>query len=163
MTGLVPVGECLQLTGDIFDIIIYLFQSQLSFVGYGLELSRIVPLIIYHLKRKYLCKTESELKEAWLPGDVGYGTCVPSDMLVFTIVLCYSVMGPIIIPFGVAYFGLGWLILRNQVSKKFYRFFHDTSREVACDNLKKSPNMEQVFRSYILPSLNSENNDDDQF
>ncbi|CAL5346386.1 unnamed protein product [Camellia sinensis] len=35
------------------------------FVGYGLELSRIVPLIIYHLKRKYLCKTEAERKKAW--------------------------------------------------------------------------------------------------
>ncbi|CAL5410195.1 unnamed protein product [Camellia sinensis] len=34
-------------------------------VGYGLELSRIVPLIIYHLKRKYLCKTEAERKKAW--------------------------------------------------------------------------------------------------
>ena len=39
------------------------------FVGYGLELSRIVPLIIFHIKRKYLCKTETELKEAWAPGD----------------------------------------------------------------------------------------------
>jgi hypothetical protein len=85
------------------------------FIGYGLELSRIVPLIIYHLKRKYLCKTEAELKEAWFPGDLRYGTRVPGDMLIVTIVLCYSVIAPLILPFGVAYFGLGWLILRNQV------------------------------------------------
>ncbi|KAF7801159.1 CSC1-like protein ERD4 [Senna tora] len=39
-------------------------------VGYGLELSRIVPLIIYHLKRKYMCKSEVELKEAWFPEDL---------------------------------------------------------------------------------------------
>jgi hypothetical protein len=85
------------------------------FVGYGLELSRIVPLIIFHLKKKYLCKTEAELKEAWFPGDLGYATRIPGDMLVFTIVLCYSVIAPLIIPFGVVYFGLGWLVLRNQV------------------------------------------------
>ncbi|WVY92925.1 hypothetical protein V8G54_032013 [Vigna mungo] len=90
------------------------------FVGYGLELSRIVPLIIYHLKRKYLCKTEAELKEAWQPGDLGYATRVPSDMLIVTIVFCYSVIAPVIIPFGVLYFGLGWLVLRNQV--KFLEF-----------------------------------------
>ncbi|KAM4101280.1 hypothetical protein ACJW30_05G131700 [Castanea mollissima] len=84
------------------------------FVGYGLELSRIVPLIIFHVKKKYLCKTEAEVKEAWLPGDLNYGTRAPGDMLIFTIVLCYSVMAPIIIPFGIVYFGLGWLILRNQ-------------------------------------------------
>lgn len=90
------------------------------FIGYGLELSRIVPLIIYHLKRKYLCKTEAELKEAWRPGDLGYGTRVPGDMLIVTIVFCYSVIAPVIIPFGALYFGLGWLVLRNQV--KFLEF-----------------------------------------
>ncbi|XVF40062.1 hypothetical protein PTKIN_Ptkin01aG0082200 [Pterospermum kingtungense] len=91
------------------------FVALKFFVGYGLELSRLVPLIIYHLKRKYLCKTEAELKEAWFPGDLGYGTRVPGDMLIITIVLCYSVIAPVIIPFGVLYFALGWLILRNQV------------------------------------------------
>ena len=85
------------------------------FVGYGLELSRIIPLIIYHVKRKYLCKTEAELKEAWSPGDLRYATRVPGDMLIITIVLCYSVIAPLILPFGVIYFGLGWVILRNQV------------------------------------------------
>ncbi|KAI8001775.1 CSC1-like protein ERD4 [Camellia lanceoleosa] len=44
------------------------------FVGYGLELSQIVPFIIYHLERKYLCKTEAERKEAWAPGDLGLAT-----------------------------------------------------------------------------------------
>lgn len=86
------------------------------FVGYGLELSRIVPLIIFHLKRRYLCKTETEVREAWAPCDFGYATRIPIDMLIITIVLCYSVIAPIIIPFGVMYFGLGWLIARNQAS-----------------------------------------------
>lgn len=67
------------------------------------------------MKRKYVCKTEAELKEAWTPGDLGYGTRIPSDMLIVTIVFCYSVITPLIIPFGALYFGLGWLVLRNQV------------------------------------------------
>ncbi|KAJ0017497.1 hypothetical protein Pint_10974 [Pistacia integerrima] len=201
------------------------FVALKFFVGYGLELSRMVPLIIFHLKRKYLCKTEAEVKEAWLPGDLSYGTRIPSDMLVVTLVLCYSVIAPMIIPFGVVYFALGWLILRNQVlkvyvpsyesygriwphifarvvaslllyqvtmfgyfgvkkfhftpliiplpilsllfayvcSKKFYRSFSNTALEVACHELKETPNMEQVFRSYIPPSLSYEKADDEQF
>ncbi|KAJ9135816.1 hypothetical protein P3X46_032951 [Hevea brasiliensis] len=201
------------------------FVALKFFVGYGLELSRVVPLIIYHLKRKYLCKTETELKEAWAPGDFGYATRVPGDMLIITIVLCYSVIAPLIIPFGVVYFGLGWLVLRNQAlkvfvpsfesygrmwphmhtrilaslllfqvtmfgyfgvkefyytpmliplpiislifvyvcSKKFYRSFCNTPLEVACRELKEVPNMEQLFRSFIPPSLNSEKLDDEQF
>lgn len=201
------------------------FVALRFFVGYGLELSRIVPLIIFHIKRKYLCKTEAEVKEAWYPGDLKYGTRFPGDMLIVTIVLCYSVIAPIIIPFGVVYFGLGWLILRNQAlkvyvpayesygkmwphmhkrilaaliiyqltmlgyfgvkrfiyaplilpaiilslifgyvcSKKFYRSFCDTALEVACRDLKEIPHMEQVFRSYIQPSLSSDKIEDDHF
>ncbi|KAL3522732.1 hypothetical protein ACH5RR_015566 [Cinchona calisaya] len=104
------------------------FVALKFFVGYGLELSRIVPLIIYHLKRKYLCKTEAEVKEAWAPGDLGYATRFAGDMLIVTIVLCYSVIAPIIIPFGVVYFGLGWLLLRNQVLKVYVPSFESYGR-----------------------------------
>ncbi|KAK2989953.1 hypothetical protein RJ640_004116, partial [Escallonia rubra] len=196
-----------------------------SFVGYGLELSRIVALIIYHLKRKYLCKTEAELKEAWTPGDLGYATRIPKDLLIVTLVLCYSVIAPVIIPFGVIYFGLGWLVLRNQAlkvyvpsyesygrlwphvhtrilaalilyqvtmigyfivklfwfapvliplpilsfifayicSKKFYRSFQYTALEVACRELKETPNMELIYRSFIPPSLSADKSNDDHF
>ncbi|XP_057463559.1 CSC1-like protein ERD4 [Actinidia eriantha] len=202
------------------------FVALKFFVGYGLELSRIVPLIIYHLKRKYLCKTEDEVKAAWAPGDLGFTTRVPGDLLVVTIVLCYSVIAPIIIPFGALYFALGWLILRNQVlkvfvpsyesygrmwphintrvvaalflfqvtmcgffiikqfyyapfliplpilslifafvcQKKFYHFFQATALEVACQELKETPNMEQIFRSFIPPSFSTDKAaDEDQF
>ncbi|CAM8887727.1 unnamed protein product [Rhodiola kirilowii] len=104
------------------------FVALKFFVGYGLELSRIVPLIIFHIKRKYLCKTEAELKEAWFPGDFGYGTRVPGDMLIITIVLCYSVIAPLIIPFGVAYFGIGWLVQRNQAIKVFVPSYESNGR-----------------------------------
>ncbi|KAG7963347.1 hypothetical protein I3843_09G114200 [Carya illinoinensis] len=104
------------------------FVALTYFVGYGLELTRIVPLIIYHLKRKYLCKTEAELKAAWFPGELGYGTRFPGDMLIVTIVLCYSVIAPLILPFGAAYFGLGWLILRNQALKVYVPAYESYGR-----------------------------------
>ncbi|XVE51668.1 hypothetical protein DITRI_Ditri02bG0059900 [Diplodiscus trichospermus] len=201
------------------------FVALKFFVGYGLELSRIVPLIIYHLKRKYLCKSEAEIKEAWFPGDLGYATRVPGDMLMITIVLCYSVIAPVIIPFGVLYFALGWLILRNQAlkvyvpsyesygrmwphmhtriigalllyqvtmlgyfvvmkfyyatpllfplpissaifffvcRKKFYNAFRHTALEVASQELKETSHMEQIFKSYIPPSLSSQKQDEKQ-
>ncbi|KAL8468576.1 hypothetical protein ACS0TY_031680 [Phlomoides rotata] len=201
------------------------FVALKFFVGYGLELSRLVPLIIFHIKKKYLCKTEAEVKAAWAPGNLGYATRFPNDMLVLTIVICYSVIAPIIIPFGVVYFGLGWLVLRNQAlkvyvpsyesygrmwphmfnriiaalilyqatmvgyfaakqfyytpiliplpilslvfaficTKKFYRFFESTALDVACRELKETPNLEAAFRSFIPPSLSGEKADEDQF
>ncbi|XXG74710.1 hypothetical protein AAC387_Pa07g3362 [Persea americana] len=104
------------------------FVALKFFIGYGLELSRLVPLIIYHLKRKYLCKTEFEIKEAWAPGEVGFVTRVPNDMLIITIALCYSVIAPLIIPFGVVYFGLGWLVLRNQALKVYVPTYESNGR-----------------------------------
>ncbi|PIA30024.1 hypothetical protein AQUCO_05700019v1 [Aquilegia coerulea] len=98
------------------------------FIGYGLELSRLVPLIIFHLKRKYFCKTDDEVREAWAPGDINYATRVPNDLLIVTIVLCYSVIAPIIIPFGVAYFGVGWLVLRNQALKVYVPSYESYGR-----------------------------------
>ncbi|CAL9088525.1 unnamed protein product [Musa textilis] len=104
------------------------FVALKFFVGYGLELSRLVPLIIFHLKKRFLCKTEAEVKEAWAPGDFGYATRVPNDMLIITIVLCYSVIAPIIIPFGVVYFGLGWLVARNQALKVYVPNYESNGR-----------------------------------
>ncbi|KAI3680967.1 hypothetical protein L6452_35747 [Arctium lappa] len=200
------------------------FVALKFFVGYGLELSRIVPLIIFHLKRKYLCKTEGDVKEAWLPGELGYATKVPTDLLIFTIVICYSVIAPLIIPFGAIYFGLGWLVFRNQMlkvyvpkyesygkmwphmhvrilgalilfqitmvgyftikkfyysaliiplpilsflfafvcRKKFYPFFHTTAIEVASHDLKETPNMDLIYKSFIPWSLNPDKLDDER-
>ncbi|KAL1205082.1 CSC1-like protein ERD4 [Cardamine amara subsp. amara] len=98
------------------------------FAGYGLELSRIIPLIIFHLKKKYLCKTEAEVKEAWYPGDLGYATRVPGDMLILTITFCYSIIAPLILVFGVIYFGLGWLVLRNQALKVYVPSYESYGR-----------------------------------
>ncbi|KVH89298.1 protein of unknown function DUF221 [Cynara cardunculus var. scolymus] len=204
--------------------LIYTVSNLRFFVGYGLELSRIVPLIIFHLKRKYLCKTEADLKEAWLPAELGYATKVPTDLLILTIVICYSVIAPLIIPFGAIYFGLGWLVFRNQIlkvyvpkyesygkmwphlhvrilgalilfqitmvgyfsikefiyspliiplpifsllfafvcSKKFYGFFQTTGIEVASHDLKETPNMDLIFKSFIPPSLNPDKLDDER-
>ncbi|KAL4563509.1 hypothetical protein LXL04_027552 [Taraxacum kok-saghyz] len=201
------------------------FVALKFFVGYGLELSRLIPLIIFHLKRKYLCKTETDIKEAWTPGNLGYATKIPNDMLIFTIVICYSVIAPLIIPFGAIYFGLGWLVFRNQVlkvyvpsyesygkmwphmhvrivaslflfqltmvgyfgvkkflytpiifplpiitliftfvcRKKFYRFFESSALEVMSRDLKETPNMEVVYRSFIPPCLDNEKGEDEQF
>lgn len=55
------------------------------------------------------------------------------------------------------------LIFAFICNKKFYRAFHNTALEVVAQESKETPNLEQVFRSFIPPSLNYEKSDDDQF
>ncbi|KAL3675248.1 hypothetical protein R1sor_025196 [Riccia sorocarpa] len=95
------------------------FISFKFLAGYGLELSRLVPLIVYHLKKKYLCKTEKEVQEAWAPGPFEYMPNVPNDLLVITLTLSYAVIAPLILPFGLAYYAIGWFVQRNQALKVY--------------------------------------------
>ncbi|CAK9213165.1 unnamed protein product [Sphagnum troendelagicum] len=84
------------------------------FIGYGLALSRVLSLTIYHLKRKYVCKTQTELEEAWAPGAFSYHTNIPNDLLIATIALCYSVIAPLVLVFALLYFAIGWVVNRHQ-------------------------------------------------
>eukprot|EP01018_Ginkgo_biloba_P029931 Gb_08556 [translate_table: standard] len=97
-------------------------------VGYGLELSRVVPLVIYHIKRRFRCKTEAELQEAWAPGAFRYATRVPNDLLIITITLCYSIIAPVILPFAILYFAVGWIVLRNQALKVYVPSYESNGR-----------------------------------
>lgn len=111
------VSRVVQLLGSKLPPVASYFITYVAlrfFVGYGLELSRIIPFIIFHLKRKFKCKTDREVREAWAPGAFKYHKSVASDMLILTITLCYAVIAPLILIFAAAYFGLGWLVMRNQ-------------------------------------------------
>lgn len=90
------------------------------FVGFGLELSRVVPLAIYHAKKKFLCKTDKEVEDAWAPGSFSYETLVPQDILILMISMAYSVIAPLILLFAILYFAIGYVVLRNQVRQSLY-------------------------------------------
>jgi len=104
------------------------FVALKVFVGYGLELSCLVPLVIYHAKKRFLCKTEAEIQEAWAPSDFGYATRVPNDMLIITVALCYSVIAPMILPFTILYFAVGWFVLRNQALNVYVPSYESNGR-----------------------------------
>lgn len=104
------------------------FVALKIFVGYGLELTRLVPLVIYHIKRRFLCKTEAEVREAWAPGGFSYATRVPNDMLVMTISLSYAILAPMIIPFAILYFAVGWIVLRNQALNVYVPSYESNGR-----------------------------------
>ena len=55
------------------------------------------------------------------------------------------------------------LIFAFIIDKKFYRSFCNTALEAASHDLKETPNMEHIFRSYIPKSLSSEKLDEYQF
>lgn len=99
-----------------------------NFIGYGLELSRVVPLAIYHLKRRFLIKTQKELDAAWAPPAFTYHTLVPTDILILMISMAYAVIAPLILVFALLYFAIGYVVLRNQALKVYVPAFESGGR-----------------------------------
>ena len=82
---------------------------------YGMELLRIVPLILVNVRRKYFAKSSIEDKESWEPPEMWYSAQYAEILLVFIIAMSYSVLAPLVIPFAVLYFGFGYVTWLNQL------------------------------------------------
>ena len=64
---------------------------------------------------------------------------------------------PILIPLPILS-----LVFIYVCRQKFYNAFCHTALEVASQELKETPHMEQIFKSYIPPSLSSEKSSEKQ-
>mmetsp|Transcript_12989 Transcript_12989/g.30705 ORF Transcript_12989/g.30705 Transcript_12989/m.30705 type:complete len:949 (+) Transcript_12989:219-3065(+) len=93
--------------------------------GLPIVLLRLPPLMRTVFKKvvfreKYL--TQSELDELQYPikfRQLWYGWEYPNLLLVITICFVYSCISPVILPVGSAFFGLAWLIYKNQILTVF--------------------------------------------
>lgn len=54
------------------------------------------------------------------------------------------------------------IIFAFVCSKKFYRFFESSALEVVSHELKETPNMDRVFRSFIPPCLSTEEENEEE-
>lgn len=90
------------------------YVALIFYVSYGLEISRLIPLITFKLRSRYFI-TEKEKREAWAPTSVAYYLKVPQDLLILTLGLCYAIIAPMILAFTAIYFSFALLIYRHQV------------------------------------------------
>lgn len=86
-----------------------------GWAGVAVEILRLKPLIIYHLKNFFLVKTETDREEAMNPGSLGFNTGEPQIQLYFLLGLVYAVVSPILLPFIIIFFGLAYIVYRHQV------------------------------------------------
>ena len=50
---------------------------------------------------------------------INYGVVYPQSILVFTIIMLYSVVQPLIVIFGAIYFGVAYVVLQVQATVRF--------------------------------------------
>ncbi|KAH7293740.1 hypothetical protein KP509_28G040200 [Ceratopteris richardii] len=99
-------------------------QKALFFVTYimvdgwasnALEILRLKPLIIFHLRNMFLVKTERDRQKAMDPGSICLYQNLPKIELYFLLAIIYAPITPILLPFIIIYFGFSYLVYRNQV------------------------------------------------
>ncbi|KAJ3409588.1 hypothetical protein HDV05_004332 [Chytridiales sp. JEL 0842] len=73
-------------------------------------------MLIYTAFKRWKHKTPRELHEINLyTSYLNFGILYPAHLIIFMIVLCYSVLAPLILIPGTIYFGIAYLIYRNQL------------------------------------------------
>ncbi|KAF5190794.1 Osca1 [Thalictrum thalictroides] len=86
-----------------------------GWAGVAMEIIRLKPLIIFHLKNFFLVKTENDREEAMYPGSLGFNTGEPQIQFYFLLGLVYAVVTPFLLPFVVVFFGLAYVVFRHQI------------------------------------------------
>ena len=57
----------------------------------------------------------ADFAELNAPPMINYGTVYPQAILIFVVTLLYSIIQPIILVFGAAYFGLGYVVYKYKL------------------------------------------------
>lgn len=78
--------------------------------GIALEILRIGPLVVFHLKNTFLVKTDRDREEAMDPGNLNFAIFEPRLQLYFLLGLVYSAVTPILLPFILVFFGFAYVV-----------------------------------------------------
>lgn len=87
----------------------------LSLTGFGLGLIRPGPLILRFIFQRFLAKTKRKYRSFDGPFLETFHVQYARHCLVFCLVTCYSTMNPLIIVFGIIYFGLEYVASRYKL------------------------------------------------
>ncbi|KAK4755079.1 hypothetical protein SAY87_008836 [Trapa incisa] len=86
-----------------------------GWAGVAADILRIKPLVMFHLKNLFLVKTEKDRESAMDPGSIEFHAREPRIQLYFLLGLVYATVTPILLPFILVFFALGYVVFRHQV------------------------------------------------
>ncbi|ORX90223.1 DUF221-domain-containing protein, partial [Basidiobolus meristosporus CBS 931.73] len=117
--------EIATILGKQLPLFAPFFINYVTILGLGylpLKLVQLGPMILLIFRRLF-CSSPRDYAELLTPVNIDYGWVYPIPMLVFVIVLTYSVMTPLILVFGVAYFSIAYLFHKYNFLYVYFRRF----------------------------------------
>ena len=112
---------------SIMDSLFWLYQASF-FISYVVtsgwtnlssELFRLIPLVCSFWKRLFSGKDGDEFEVPSIP----YYNDIPTILFFGLLGITYFFLAPLILPFLLVYFCLGYIVFRNQVSITFLSYF----------------------------------------
>merc|ERR1711988_1729971 len=83
--------------------------------GFPLLLARLPNLVIWKLKCWFLAKSPRQKLEAANPSQFKFAEQYAKQLLVFVVVIVYSTLAPLILPFGFIYFTIAFMTTKYQL------------------------------------------------
>lgn len=80
-----------------------------------LQLLNLGVIIPHFFLRLFVTRTPRDFAELNAPPMINYGVVYPQSILIFTIVLLYSVVQPLILIFGAIYFGMAYVVYKYKL------------------------------------------------
>lgn len=130
----------------------------LCMLAYPVELLRIFPIAYTFIHKRFITTPRQYHDLNFYTSYLNYGILYPLHVLLFVVVICYSIIAPLIIIPGSIYFGLGWLIFKNQLMFVYVKEFESYGRHwiMAFDRCVVGCVVFQLTLAGILASKNCE-------
>ncbi|KIJ56329.1 hypothetical protein M422DRAFT_219460 [Sphaerobolus stellatus SS14] len=133
----------------------HFFLSYVILQGFGimpLQLLNLGVIIPAMFSRAFFSRTPRDYAEVNAPPMINYGTVYPQAILVFVVTLLYSVIQPLILFFGAAYFGIAYIVYKYKLLFVFYKPYesHGQAWPITCHRLLWGILIFQTFMTGIF-------------
>ncbi|XP_024401372.2 CSC1-like protein HYP1 [Physcomitrium patens] len=98
------------IPGKAYFFMTYIMTT--GWAGFPLEILQSSVLILNYVKRIMVDRSRPLLSDVW---SLPYYRCVPNVLLFVFLGLTYSIITPLLLPFLLVYFVLGYIVFRNQI------------------------------------------------
>lgn len=102
----------------------HFFLSYVILQGFGimpLQLLNLGVIVPRFFLRMFHTRTPRDFAELNAPPVINYGVVYPQTILMFVIIMLYSVVQPLIVIFGAIYFGVGYIVYKYKLLFVFYK------------------------------------------
>nr|CDI54153.1 duf221-domain-containing protein [Melanopsichium pennsylvanicum 4] len=86
-----------------------------------LQLLQLPTLMLRGFYRIFLTRTPREYAELNAPPTLAMGNVYPQALLIFTLCILYSIVSPLIVIFGMVYFGIAYVVNKYKLLYVFYK------------------------------------------